>query len=527
MNVAQLLIDRAIELSDHAAIIDSSRWWTRTTTFQQLDQSSARLAGMLFRMGIGPGDGVLVLQPISVELYAVMTALFRLGAVAMFLDPSLGRAHVERCCQLWPPRGLVASPKANLLRLVCPSLNRIPVKVSIGRPAFGAVPYAEHLRGDALTDVVQVEPASPALLTFTSGVTGQPRAAVRSHGILLAQHLALSRIFEFGPQDVCMTTLPIVVLSQLAAGASVVLPDMNLRTPSRISCNRILRQLTRTRANSLVGPPSFIDRVTRDPVASMRPLGELKKIFTGGGPVYSELVDQVGRAAPNARFTAIYGSTEAEPIAHYTRPDRTAEIGSEASQHDGLLLGQPVAEIRLRIIEDRYASAFGELSVEEFQRLEQPCGQPGEIVVCGPHVIRGYHHGLGDQETKINVEGDVWHRTGDAGYLDHEGKLWLLGRCSAAARDQRGTLYPLAIETVARKLCGNRAVALLSRAGQRWLVVESPRRESFEHLLDHPKFVHAGIDRIYTIAKIPLDHRHNSKVDYLALRMHPELLDPE
>lgn len=527
MNVAQLLTDRATEFPDHAAIIESSRWQTRTVTFQQLDQSSAKLAGMFRRMGIGPGDGVLVLQPISVELYAVMTALFRLGAVAMFLDPSFGRAHVERCCQLWPPRGLVASSKANLLRLVCPSLDRIPVKMSIGWPGFGSVPYSEHLSDVPLRDVVQVEPASPALLTFTSGVTGQPRAAVRSHGILLAQHLALSRIFEFGPQDVCMTTLPIVVLSQLAAGACVVLPDRNLRNPGRFSCGRILRQIARTQTNSLVGPPAFIDRLSRDCVARMRPLGELKKVFTGGGPVFPELAEQVGLAAPNARFTAIYGSTEAEPIAHYTAPDRTAEIGSEASQHDGLLLGMPVKEIRLRIIEDRHGSEFGELSVEQFQRLEQPSGQPGEIVVCGPHVVRGYHHGFGDHETKIYVEGDVWHRTGDAGYLDEEGMLWFLGRCSAAARDQRGTLYPLAIEAVARKLCGNRLVALLSRSGERCLVVESPRSESFEHLLGHPKLVSAGIDRIYTVTKIPLDHRHNSKVDYVALRLRLGLIDPE
>jgi acyl-CoA synthetase (AMP-forming)/AMP-acid ligase II len=78
-----------------------------------------------------------------------------------------------------------------------------------------------------------------------------------------------------------------------------------------------------------------------------------------------------------------------------------------------------------------------------------PClaNTPGEIAVAGDHVLTGYLHGKGDEETKFQSAGRTWHRTGDAGYLDEQGRLWLLGRCSAKIEDTRGTLYPFTVET--------------------------------------------------------------------------------
>src|SRR5262249_35102583 len=102
------------------------------------------------------------------------------------------------------------------------------------------------------------------------------------------------------------------------------------------------------------------------------------------------------------------------------------------------------------------------------------CGvnEPGEIVVNGDHVVPGYLRGEGDEETKFRVDGAIWHRTGDAGYLDEHGRLWLLGRCIARIHDEHGDLYPFAAETAAYQDPRVRRAALVAHRSKRVLAVE-------------------------------------------------------
>ena len=92
------------------AIVDTWHRRDRTTTFAELEDAAARGAALLWQAGLRPGDAVLVVYPVSAELYGALIALFRLGLVAMFLDPSAGLDHIERCCALHPPQGLIGSP---------------------------------------------------------------------------------------------------------------------------------------------------------------------------------------------------------------------------------------------------------------------------------------------------------------------------------------------------------------------------------------------------------------------------------
>jgi acyl-CoA synthetase (AMP-forming)/AMP-acid ligase II len=142
-------------------------------------------------------------------------------------------------------------------------------------------------------------------------------------------------------------------------------------------------------------------------------------------------------------------------------------------------------------------------------------GCAGEIVVSGPHVVRGYLHGHGDAETKFRVDGKAWHRTGDLGRLDDRGRLWLLGRASAAIADARGTLFPFAVETAARMTTGGGPVAVLAHEGRRLLVVEESAHAHVPAL--HAALEWARLDDVVTVRRIPMDRRHNSKVDYAAL----------
>lgn len=518
MNIADMLRAHALSRPDASAIIDPWRGRRRITTFAQLDRAAARAAALLRRRGLRPGDAVLVFHPMSAELYAALLGIFRLGLVAMFLDPSAGREHIERCCALYAPRGLIASTKAHLLRLWSPALRRVPVKFVIGLPVPGAVRWTETIRTPPLDEMFPSEADMPALLTFTSGSTGEPKAAVRSHGFLLAQHAALADSLRLEAGDVDLTTLPIVLLANLASGVTSLIPDADLRFPGSIEPAPVVSQVRAHNAVSSTASPAFFECLTRYCAEKRLTLPSFRKLFSGGAPVFPRLLDQLQEMAPNADVTAVYGSTEAEPIADIARRDIAPEDLQAMLRGKGLLAGRPVKAVRLRVLRDRWGQPVGPFTEGEFAGQCLPAGEVGEIVVSGEHVLAGYLHGRGDSETKFRVAGSVWHRTGDAGYLDAAGRVWLLGRCSARIEDERGTLYPFASETAVYQDANVRRAALVGRHGRRVLAVEfyaPPADASLARLNEALAWTHS--DEVKVCPRIPVDKRHNAKIDYPAL----------
>jgi acyl-CoA synthetase (AMP-forming)/AMP-acid ligase II len=138
--------------------------------------------------------------------------------------------------------------------------------------------------------------------------------------------------------------------------------------------------------------------------------------------------------------------------------------------------------------------------------------------VSGEHVLKGYLHGQGNEETKFLVDGVTWHRTGDAGYLDEHGRVWLLGRCAAKIKDAHGVLYPFAAETAVYQDPRVRRAAMVARNGRRILAVElfdSGTRPDLAELTQ--TIAWTDCDEVRVCRQIPVDKRHNAKIDYPAL----------
>lgn len=182
----------------------------------------------------------------------------------------------------------------------------------------------------------------------------------------------------------------------------------------------------------------------------------------------------------------------------------------------GLLAGTPVPEIAARAIANSWGEALGPYTRAAFDVVCLPPGEAGKIVVSGPHVVRSYLGGHGDAETKFDADGTRWHRTGDSGWFDTRGRLWLLDRCKAVVRDARGILYPFAVETAALGAAGVRRAALASTGGRRVLLVELLAGAAPDLVAVREQLAWAGLDRV-TVDAIPVDARHNAKVDYAAL----------
>ncbi len=517
MNIAQILTEQAAVRPEAAAIIDAPGGRCRTVSFREMERASGRAAALLSGAGLVAGDRVLVLQPMSAELYVALVAMFRLGLVAMFLDPSAGREHIAGCCEIAPPRAFIGSAKAQLLCLAIPALRRIPRKFVIGHALPGSTPWS---RADRLTPVGGVAPGeggSPARITITSGSTGRPKAALRTHAFLLAQHRALERTIGLPAGAVELATQPGLALANLAPRLTSVIPNADLRAPGRVDPIPILAQIDACQPTRVAASPAFLERIAAQCLREGRKLPSFQQIFTGGAPVFPRLLDTLQSVAPQAEIVAVYGSTEAEPIAEIPlraiQPeDRDAMLGGR-----GLLAGPPVRVIDLRILRSQWGAPVGPYTEEQFVEACLPATEPGEIVVSGDHVLPGYLNGAGDAETKFRVAGRTWHRTGDAGCLDREGRLWLLGRCSAVVTDAKGTLYPFAVECAARHQPRVRRAALVSRAGARVLAVEAEPDAVIDAEVLRAYLDWAKLDRIAVLKEIPVDKRHNAKVDYTAL----------
>ncbi|HEY9640408.1 MAG TPA: AMP-binding protein, partial [Coleofasciculaceae cyanobacterium] len=382
---------------------------------------------------------------------------------------------------------------------------------SLTQPSLGLPPV------DA---IAPCSASTPALLTFTSGSTGQPKAALRTHGFLRAQHRSLSHSLDLQPGEVNLATLPIFVLANLASGVTTLIPNVDLRFPVQINAAKLMAQIQAHSPHSTAASPALLAQLADYCESQNWHLPSFQKIFSGGAPVFPALLERLQKLAPQAQVSAVYGSTEAEPIAHIAYNTLQPADVANMSQGAGLLVGQPVPDIQLRILPDRWGEAITPLTDAAFIQLSLPAGVPGEIVVNGDHVLPGYLHDRGNAETKFRVGEQIWHRTGDAGYLDQQRRLWLLGRCSARTQDQQGTLYPFAVEVAASFVAGIRRTALVEQAGCRILVVElaqsnhqlNPTLEVLKQSL-----VWAKIQHYRVLTTIPVDKRHNAKVDYPAL----------
>jgi olefin beta-lactone synthetase len=337
---------------------------------------------------------------------------------------------------------------------------------------------------------------------------------VRTQAFLLAQHRALAPSIRLEAGEVDLATLPVFVLANLAAGVTTVISAVDLKQPGAVDAAKIFAEARRWQVTRLTASPAFFECLLAHARRSGERLEELQKIYTGGAPVFPRLLGALRELAPQAEAVAVYGSTEAEPMAHATWSETEAAL---ASGERGLLAGHCVTEVTVRVLRDRWGTVRATMSAEEFSREGCAIGEIGEIVVTGAHVLKGYLGGKGDEETKFRVGNDVWHRTGDAGYFDTEGRLWLQGRCMAKITDARGVIYPFAAECTAMRFTWVKRAALVGWNEKRVLVVEAEGSTERERELAET-LAWAQVDEVRFWELLPVDKRHNAKVDYGALR---------
>jgi acyl-CoA synthetase (AMP-forming)/AMP-acid ligase II len=501
-NIIGIFLRNADALGERTALIHGRR----SVSYGELLSDVRRIAAYLHDRGLRKGDAVLIFVPMSIDLYAILLSVFYLGATAIFIDAWVDRSRLDAACRSIAIRAFIGIPKAHLLRFLSKEIRSIPLKLVSNTKrwkARQAVPPAE------------VSPDDTALVTFTTGSTGTPKGAKRTHWFLIAQHEALMRSFAISADDVDMPVLPIFTLSNLAAGATTVIPQVDPRRVEEFDAGRVVRDIIERNVRTTTGSPAFYERLARHCIDNGIRL-PLAKIITGGSPVFPRLARLLLQAFPDTEVVIAYGSTEAEPISLIDARELVRR--SEAIPPVGLPAGRPVEFIRVRIIEIREGPiVIG--TEEEFSALEMPEGEIGEICVAGDHVLKEYYdNGQAWRESKIRVGEEVWHRTGDAGYID-DGELYLVGRVRQSFHYHGKRLFIFPFEERMLQIDGVR-IGTIVRLGESLIAAVEPASKgiSEEKLEEEMRRLEIPFDAVRVLDAIPRDPRHNSKIDYDRLK---------
>jgi acyl-CoA synthetase (AMP-forming)/AMP-acid ligase II len=527
MNVLAVLREVAARAPNRPALIaPAPDGGARRCTFAELRDRIDRAAAGLRRLGLEPGERVIVMIPMSIELYVVLLAILQIGAVAVFVDPWIGARQIAAFAAFAEPRAWIGVPRSHLLRLFAGALRSIPWTVTTGfrlgrLPARRTLAELEAEPGEG--SIHPAEPESPALITFTSGSSGEPKGANRTHGFLFAQHRALAAEFPAEEGDVDMPMFPVFSLNNLAVGVTTVVPDLDFRRVGQVDAARVLRQMADHGVTTCTASPPFFDRLTARIATSPGETPRLRRLLTGGAPVSDAQLRAWRRALPRTEIVVAYGSTEAEPVAHLTAEERLDAIVPKAP---GYCAGCPVDRIRARLI--RIHDGPVELGTGGWPAWEVPAGGIGELVVSGEHVCRDYYRNpRAVRENKIaEPDGTVWHRMGDTGCFDSAGRFWIAGRVHSTIWQQGKPVHPQLVEQAAQgedpRIRRAAAVGLPDPAlGERVaVVVETGAGEELRDDV-RSRLAAAGqpADEIVLTAEpLPVDPRHNSKIDYRALR---------
>ncbi len=478
----------------------------RTLSFGELGQAIARFRAWCRQQGWKQNDRIVVIHPPEPALYVAVLGLLAEGLVPVFLDTGMGRRKVLEALAESRAKAVLAPP-----RLCFPGrlLDRL------ARPWL-ALPALDQLPAHGPTGpCVHRPPGAPGLISYTSGTTGRPKGADRNHASLIAQHQAIRADWPDTSIDVDMTCLPVLVLHNLCCGMPSVLPDMDFRAPARAPGTRILEQIEACGVTRLSGAGAFLGRLAdaADAVGGCR---TIRTIRVGGAPVNAKLARRLQRAFPEADVAVVYGSTEAEPIAH--GPARLLETDTGPGYPVGT--PSPIARVVLADPDSRPQSEA------ELLAATVPAGETGEVWVKGPHVLKGYvDNPEATAESKIpGVDGHVWHRTGDLAWQDGDGGLHLVGRTKECL-ELRGQQIP--VFPVERQLDEHpairRSALIQTRPGETPHLFLEPEphatADAASHAARHILMAHQ-LPRcpIHILPALPVDNRHNSKIQRAELK---------
>ncbi len=527
LNVAEYVDDMGKKQPEALAIAVLKGAKVHKITCKDLMDRSNALAWALNEYGIGYGMHTAMMVTPGEELFALTFALFKVGAVPVFIDPGMGLDNVTKCLAEAKPEAFIGLTKAHIARLL-KGWGKSTLKkfVTVGpRLFFCGLSYNELLKrgsGKKL-QIVEVTADTPAAINFTSGSTGRAKGAIYTHGMFSTQVRLIRDVYGIKAGEVDCSTFPLFALFDAAMGMTSVIPDMDTSKPGSSNPANIVRAVHLFNCTNMFANPVVVAKVGAYCAKSGEKLPSLKRVISCGAPVAVPQLSTFVKALNNeTQVHTPYGATEALPISDIGSKEIFAETAEITNNGGGVCVGRanPEAQIKVITITDEALPNFD-------PTLELGPNTMGEIIVRGPMVSKSYF-GRDDYTklAKINdKDGTFWHRMGDVGYFDEKGRLFMCGRKSHRVVTKERTYYTLPSEAVFNKCAKIKRSALvgIKQNGETKaaICIELPKNSQVdkkalkEELLalaqesSHAK----GIEIIlFYPHSFPMDVRHNAKI---------------
>ncbi|MEX2557070.1 MAG: long-chain fatty acid--CoA ligase [Actinomycetota bacterium] len=421
MNIANLVRETANRLGSKPALI----FHDQAIRYAELDREIERAAGGFAALGIRPGDRVGVLVHNVPQFIYAYQGLARAGAVTIPLNTMYTADEVSFILADADARAVVVSePLVGTVDGIRDTLAMLEHVVVAGSAApVGAMTW-EQMLGRAAGDVPAFDPSPDdlAVLAYTSGTTGRPKGAMLTHANLLANmdQMSQAQLLAEAEDDVVLLALPMfhiyalnVILGlTMRAGATAVLME-------RFDAVGSLEAVERHGVTVLFGAPPMFIAWLNTPGVERYDLSKVRLAVSGAAPLPGAVLEDFRRKLGITIWEG-YGLTETAPGVTSNAMGEEAKPGS---------IGKALPGVEVRIID-----ASGD-DVED--------GDPGEILVRGPNVFRGYWR---QDEATSEVIRDGWFHTGDVGYADSDGYIFLVDRKKDLIIVSGFNVYPREVE---------------------------------------------------------------------------------
>lgn len=533
VNVAGRLTAMARQMPDAVAVVEPLGYAQghrryRQFTFRELDEDSSRIAQGLKNLGVTPGTRLALLVRPGVDFVSLVFALFKAGAITILIDPGMGRRNLVRCLAEAEPEGFVAIPVVHAVRkLLTRRFPKARINVTVGRRWFWGGATLRQLRAAALAEF---EPApthadDPAAIIFTTGSTGPPKGVLYTHGNFDTQVEEIRDFYGIRPGEIDLPCFPLFGLFNCAMGVTAVIPDMDPTRPAQVDPRKIVEAMRDWKITQAFGSPAIWDRVGQFCKEQGIRLDTIRRVLSAGAPVPVRVLERMkGCIHPEGDIHTPYGATESLPVASTCASEVLKETAAITRTGGGVCVGRRFARVQwkvIRIVDGPIAN------LEDAEEL--PPGEIGELIVSGPAVTRRYVTRTEvNALAKIAAGTAVWHRIGDAGYLDSSGRFWFCGRVAHRVLAASGPMYTIPCEAIFNQhpaIFRSALVGVGPAGRQRPVIVLEPWKDRLprdpqaqEHLLAEIRQLGQSDPRTAPIhdfllhAQFPVDIRHNVKI---------------
>ncbi len=438
------LLDRSVaRFGDHPALLFEGRRWT----YSQLADSVERTTAGLQAMGLQPGDRLGLCLPNTPYFVIFYYAALKAGLVVVNYNPLYVARELRHQIEDSGTRTMVVPDLATIYDkvaeietldriIVCPFSEILPAvkgiafsllkRSMVSRPVYGEriIPYKQVSMAVGPARPVPVDPSGVAVLQYTGGTTGRPKGAMLTHANLsinaqqTTHHMPSMRP---GGEKI-MAVLPffhVYAMTSIMNGGISMGAELILHP--RFEIGAMMASLARDKPTILHAVPTIYNAIATAAEKQKVDLSSLRVCVSGGAPLPAEIRERFGKLT-GVRVIEGYGLTEAGPAVTSNPPD-----GDVRADLVGVPLQGTVVEIR---------------ALDDVTRV-LPAGERGEICVRGPQVMKGYLNR--EQETdEVFVDGAL--RTGDVGYLDADGYLFVTDRIKDLIICSGYNVYPRVIE---------------------------------------------------------------------------------